>query len=55
MRDLQQVAASFKASLRAVYHPRIDYPTPSAEELAIIARLAEDGTVGPTPKTAETA
>ncbi|HET7738445.1 MAG TPA: HDIG domain-containing protein [Tepidiformaceae bacterium] len=38
MRDLQDVAASFKATLRAVYHPRIEYPAPSAEELAAIAR-----------------
>jgi len=55
MRDLQQVAASFKASLRAVYHPRIDYPTPNAEEFAISARLAEDDAVGPAPTSAETA
>ncbi|MGK2965114.1 MAG: HD family phosphohydrolase [Tepidiformaceae bacterium] len=38
MRELQDVASSFKATLRAVYHPRIEYPAPSAEELAAIAR-----------------
>src|SRR5690606_13543058 len=38
MRDLQEVAASFKATLRAVYHPRIPYPAPSPEELAALAR-----------------
>jgi putative nucleotidyltransferase with HDIG domain len=37
MRDLQQVAASFKETLRAVYHPRIPYPSPAPEELARIA------------------
>jgi len=37
MRELQQVARSFKSTLRAVYHPRIEYPQPSAEELAAIA------------------
>ncbi len=38
MRELQQVAASFKATLRAVYHPRIEYPSPAPEEIALLAR-----------------
>jgi putative nucleotidyltransferase with HDIG domain len=38
MRELQQVAASFKTTLRAVYHPRVAYPTPTPEELAGLAR-----------------
>jgi hypothetical protein len=38
MRELQQVAASFKATLRAVYHPRIAYPNPAPEELARMAQ-----------------
>jgi cyclic-di-AMP phosphodiesterase PgpH len=38
MRELQEVAASFKATLRAVYHPRVPYPEPTAEELAGLAR-----------------
>ncbi|MEX2081112.1 MAG: HDIG domain-containing metalloprotein [Dehalococcoidia bacterium] len=37
MRELQEVAASFKATLRAAYHPRIEYPSPRPEELAAIA------------------
>jgi putative nucleotidyltransferase with HDIG domain len=38
MRELQEVAASFKATLRAVYHPRVPYPGPTAEEIAGLAR-----------------
>ncbi len=38
MRELQQVAASFKTTLRAVYHPRVAYPTPTPEELAGLVR-----------------
>jgi membrane-associated HD superfamily phosphohydrolase len=38
MRELQQVAASFKATLRAVYHPRVPYPAPTPEEIAGLAR-----------------
>ena len=44
MRELQQVSESFKATLRAIYHPRIEYPNPTPEEMAILARLAEGGT-----------
>jgi len=29
LRDLRVVAASFKSSLRAIYHPRIEYPEPA--------------------------
>lgn len=32
MRQLRAVAESFKVTLRGVYHPRIEYPEPSAEE-----------------------
>ncbi len=28
MRELQAIAKSFKSTLRAVYHPRIEYPPP---------------------------
>ena len=38
MRELQAVAASFKVTLRAIYHPRVQYPNPTPEELAGIAR-----------------
>src|SRR5690606_1729484 len=38
LRALQDVASSFKATLRAVYHPRLPYPDPTPEELAGLAR-----------------
>ena len=38
MRELQTIAASFKATLRAVYHPRVQYPDPTPEEIAGLAR-----------------
>lgn len=38
MRELQDVASSFKATLKAIYHPRIAYPNPTQEELDKIAR-----------------
>jgi putative nucleotidyltransferase with HDIG domain len=38
LRELQTVAASFKATLRAVYHPRVRYPAATAEEIATLAR-----------------
>ena len=38
IRELHQVAASFKATLRAVYHPRVPYPSPTPEELASVAQ-----------------
>lgn len=37
MRELQEVAASFKSTLRAIYHPRIEYPQPAPEEIAALA------------------
>ncbi|GAB4322825.1 MAG: HDIG domain-containing protein [Dehalococcoidia bacterium] len=33
MRELQLIADSFKATLRAVYHPRIEYPPPASDEV----------------------
>jgi cyclic-di-AMP phosphodiesterase PgpH len=32
LRDLRVIAESFKRSLRAIYHPRVEYPAPSAAE-----------------------
>ncbi len=32
LKDLRRVAESFKQSLRAVYHPRVEYPEPTAVE-----------------------
>src|SRR5205085_9888862 len=37
LRDLQTVAQSFKATLRGVYHARIDYPAPAAGERSTVA------------------
>ena len=37
MRELQDVAASFRATLRAVYHPRIEYPAPVGVEVSDVA------------------
>ena len=34
LRDLKTIAESFKATLRGVYHPRIEYPAPTAAERA---------------------
>lgn len=38
MRELQAVAASFKTTLRAVYHPRVQYPAATPDEIAAVAR-----------------
>lgn len=38
LRELQAVAASFKATLRAVYHPRVQYPSATPDEIAQLAR-----------------
>jgi putative nucleotidyltransferase with HDIG domain len=32
LRDLRVIAESFKQSLRAIYHPRVEYPAPTAAE-----------------------
>jgi putative nucleotidyltransferase with HDIG domain len=32
LRDIRTIAESFKATMRAVYHPRVQYPAPSAIE-----------------------
>jgi hypothetical protein len=34
LRDLKTIADSFKATLRGIYHPRIEYPAPTKAELA---------------------
>ncbi len=49
MRELQQVAASFKATFHAIYHPRIEYPVAATDEVAVIARLAEEAGVARPP------
>lgn len=35
LNDIKALAQSFKATLRAVYHPRIEYPAPSEAELLL--------------------
>lgn len=48
MRDLRAVAGSFKAMLRGIYHPRIQYPAPTrAERRALEAAAWTDGTPAP--------
>ncbi len=42
LRELQVVGATFKATLRAVYHPRIEYPRRSPEELEAVASGGHD-------------
>ena len=37
LRDLKTIADSFKTTLRGVYHPRIEYPEPTAAEKAMVA------------------
>jgi len=47
LRDLRRIADSFKATLRAIYHPRIEYPEPSPAERARQQRAS--GRVMPRP------
>jgi putative nucleotidyltransferase with HDIG domain len=39
LRDLRTIAASFKTTLQAIYHPRIEYPAPTPLEEARRSRL----------------
>jgi putative nucleotidyltransferase with HDIG domain len=39
LRDLRTIAASFKATMRAVYHPRVAYPQPAPLERRRVLRL----------------
>ena len=45
LKDLKALAQSFKGTLRAVYHPRIEYPAPTEAEL-LLRRLPLRGTSG---------
>ena len=38
LRNVRALAQSFKETLRAVYHPRVEYPAPSAAELRLRRR-----------------
>ena len=35
LRNIRTLAASFKATLRAVYHPRVEYPAPTEAEMLL--------------------
>jgi putative nucleotidyltransferase with HDIG domain len=47
LRDLRTIADSFKATLRAMYHPRIEYPAPAPLEQAHRQRAADASEVAP--------
>jgi hypothetical protein len=40
LRDIRTIADSFKATLRGIYHPRIEYPAPTKAELQTTAASA---------------
>lgn len=47
LRDLRTIADSFKATLHAMYHPRIEYPAPAPREQARRQRSADTSEVTP--------
>ena len=47
LRDLKVIGESFKATLRGVYHPRIEYPAPTQAELEMAG--AHAGFLQPPP------
>ncbi len=51
LRDLRTIADSFKTTMRAVYHPRVQYPAPTPLEarrrVLRLPLLAQDRAVGP--------
>ncbi len=47
LRDLKTIADSFKATMRGIYHPRIEYPAPTKAELATAGAGAGVGFVKP--------
>ena len=49
MRQLRVVAESFKVTLRGVYHPRIEYPEPTAESRRALDGVAAPVSAAPTP------
>jgi hypothetical protein len=61
LRDLRTIGDSFKATMRAVYHPRVQYPAPTeAEERRRMLRFPQlrhlplpGGNVPPPPATRE--
>jgi cyclic-di-AMP phosphodiesterase PgpH len=47
LRDLRTIADSFKATLRGIYHPRIEYPAPTKAELATAGAQASIAFIKP--------
>ncbi len=35
LKNIRSLAASFKATLRAIYHPRVEYPAPTEAEMLL--------------------
>jgi cyclic-di-AMP phosphodiesterase PgpH len=47
LRDLRTIADSFRATLRGIYHPRIEYPAPTKAELATAGAQASIAFIKP--------
>ncbi|MDP2950015.1 MAG: HDIG domain-containing protein [Chloroflexota bacterium] len=53
LRDLKVIGASFRATLRGVYHPRVEYPPPTErEKAALAAQFLEQVPAAPVDGTA---
>jgi len=52
LRDLRTIAESFKATMRGIYHPRIEYPAPADGEMDAIRRPSVAYLTGPTEREA---
>jgi membrane-associated HD superfamily phosphohydrolase len=52
LNNVRALAQSFKSTLRAVYHPRVEYPAPTEAEMLLrrlpIRRLSEPASAGNT-------
>lgn len=54
LKDIRTIAASFKQTLRGVYHPRIAYPEPTAQERGVrLGRFRPGRRVPPLPEAPE--
>jgi putative nucleotidyltransferase with HDIG domain len=53
LRDLRTIADSFKATLRGIYHPRIEYPAPTKAELATAGAQASIAFIKPPSEPAD--
>lgn len=53
LRDLRAIGEAFRAALRGLYHPRVEYPPPTAEEReALVAHLLQQVPSAPIDGTA---